>query len=87
MTEKKLNLMVDTPPESRFGRFADTFFVRTNGPASTVDFILTDGPPDEDGNVPALLVSRVSMTNEALLALRDMLNDHTSGWKVSGDGS
>lgn len=78
-----LNVMVDAAPEVRAGRFSDLSLIRTNGSVSIIDFALSDNVPDESGNIPAVLVSRISMTNEAVVALRDMLVRHTQNWTVA----
>lgn len=85
MENATINLQVDASPEMRIARMADTFMVKTNGACSTIDFISTDGIPDENGTISAILSSRVSMSNEALLALRDMINSHTQTWKTDRD--
>lgn len=71
---------VDTPPEARRGAYADVATIRTNGAVSMLDFMLVD-MADPDGNLGAMLTSRVFMSNEGIIALRDMLNEHTKGWK------
>ena len=83
--EKQISIAIEATPEMRTGTFSDLSLIKTNGAASTIDFILTDGVPDEQGNVSAVLVSRISMTNESVIALRDMLVRHTDGWTVEGD--
>lgn len=72
---------VDASPEVRRGCYADIATVRTNGAVSTIDFALVEGPTDAQGNLAAVLTARVSMSNENLVQLRDLLNNHTQGWQ------
>ena len=84
MEAAQVSIAVEATPEMRAGRFSDVSLIRTNGGSSTIDFVMTDGAADENGVISAVLVSRVSMTNESVVALRDMLVRHTSGWIVDG---
>lgn len=84
--ERQHNIGIDHDPQTRKGAFADFTMVRTKGGVSRIDFIQRDIEL-EGGDEQAVLASRVFMSNEDLLALRDMLVRHTSSWKVDGDGA
>lgn len=73
-------ISVEGTPEVRCGSYADIATVRTAGTISTIDFAMIEGPSDDAGNLAAVLSARVIMSNENLISLRDMLNEHTKGW-------
>ena len=80
-----VSLSIDHDPQTRKGCFSDFSMAATNGPNTRLDFISTD-IPGENGSVRGVLSARVYMTNESLIALRDMLNSHTEGWEVTAHG-
>ena len=80
-----ISLNIDHDPQTRRGCFSDLAMAATNGPNTRLDFISTD-IPDENGNIRGVLSARVYMSNESLIALRDMLNSHTEGWEVTAHG-
>lgn len=80
--EDASNLMIEATPEARRGAYADFASVRVNGGNSMIDFLLVDSVGPEGGS--GVLTSRVVMSNESLLALRDMLNEVTADWTVAG---
>lgn len=80
------NINIDHDPQTRKGVFSDFAMVRTKGGTSRLDFVQRDIELD-GGDEQAVLAARVFMSNEDLLALRDMLVQHTSSWKVDGDGA
>ncbi len=82
---KGFSVSIDHDPQTRKGCFSDLAMATTNGPNTRLDFISTD-IPGENGNIRGLLSARVYMTNENLIALRDMLNSHTEGWEVTAHG-
>ena len=73
-------IAVDSSPEVRRGAYAEISTVKTAGTMSTIDFAMVEGPIDDQGTLGAILTSRVVMTNDNLIALRDMLVDHTKNW-------
>lgn len=75
------NLTVEATPEMRRGAHADFATVRTTGGVSTLDFLLVD-TVEPSGDARGVLSSRVFLSNESLVALRDMLNEHTKGWQL-----
>ncbi len=81
MAEEKetrgINLNLDSDTETRKGVMASIVLASTDGGVTRLDFVNPD-IPDNDGSVRAVLSSRVYMSNENLLALRDMLNAHIS---------
>lgn len=82
---RELKLNIDHDTATRKGVISNLVMASTDGAVTRLDFINSD-IPGEDGQVRAVLSSRVYMTNENLLELRDMLNDHTKNWKVGTDG-
>lgn len=76
-----ISIALEATPDVRRGVHADVAMVRTNGGQSLIDFVLLDTPPAPDGTVSGLLTSRVFMSNEDLIALRDSLNDYTKDWR------
>ena len=82
---REFNLNIDHDTATRKGVMSNLVMASTDGAVTRLDFINSD-IPGEDGQVRAVLSSRVYMTNENLLALRDMLNDHTKNWKVEVNG-
>lgn len=87
MSEQRAHsISIDHDPNTRKGSFADFMMVRTKGGVSRLDFIQRDIELD-GGDEQAVLVSRVFMSNEDILALRDMLVQHTASWKVDDDGT
>lgn len=73
--EKAVSIRIDHDPQTRKGVHADFVIARTDGAATRLDFIQNDIPL-EGGDIGAVLVSRVFMSNEGLVALRDMLDAH-----------
>ena len=84
--EQQHNINIDHDPQTRKGVYSDFTLVRTKGGVSRLDFVQRDIEL-EGGDEQAVLAARVFMSNEDLLALRDMLVQHTSSWKVDGDGA
>ncbi len=80
-TVQSINLNLDSDPVTRKGVMASIVLASTDGGVTRLDFVNPDIPEDE-GSMRAVLSSRVYMSNENLLALRDMLNTHTATWKV-----
>lgn len=83
---QSINLNLDSDPETRKGVMASIVLASTDGGVTRLDFVNPDIPENE-GSVRAVLSSRVYMSNENLLALRDMLNSHTAEWKVEIHGA
>ena len=75
---------IDHDPQTRKGVHANITIASTNGPVTRLDFISTD-LPDDNGTMRGILSARVYMTNENLIALRNMLNDHTEKWTVENN--
>lgn len=82
-SNQKLNVNVDSDVSTRKGVHADIVIAETNGADTRLDFVLLErsgGPAAGDGGVSAVLASRIFMSRDNVIALRDMLNEHTSTW-------
>lgn len=75
-------LYIDADLKTRAGVHADVFTARTTNGVTSIDFILTDLPGDDDDSLRGVLASRVFINNENLIALRDMLINHTKNWQA-----
>lgn len=73
-------ITVEAPTEVRLGTYADIATIRSTEETSTIDFVMIEGPSGIEGELSAILTSRVIMSRSNLIALRDMLNDHTANW-------
>ena len=77
-------IAVEATPDVRRGVHADIAMIRTNGGQSMIDFVLVDTvdtPPAADGTASGVLSSRVFMSNESLVTLRDTLIEYTQNWQ------
>ncbi|MGR1083420.1 hypothetical protein ACUYFE_05255 [Olegusella massiliensis] len=74
-------IAVEATPDVRRGVHADIAMIRTNGGQSMIDFVLVDTPPVADGTASGVLSSRVFMSNESLVTLRDTLIEYTQNWQ------
>lgn len=83
--ESQGSIQVDASIETRAGVFSDVVMALTKNGVTRLDFIQTDFPASDNGDTLAVLTSRVFMSNENLLQLRDMLNRHTSTWETRED--
>lgn len=72
-----VNVSIDHDPQTRKGVFSDFVMARTKGGVTRIDFVQLDIDLD-GGDKQAVLASRVFMSNEDVITLRDMLNDHIS---------
>ena len=75
-------IQVDASPDVRAGVHSDVVTIATKGNVSRLDFVQTDAPGPNPGDLSAVLSARVFMDNVDILALRDLLVRHTSGWTV-----
>lgn len=73
--EKVTNIRIDHDPQTRKGVYADFVIARTDGAITRLDFIQNDISL-EGGDIEAVLSARVFMSNDSLVALRDMLDAH-----------
>lgn len=85
MEDRQVNISIDSDVETRKGVHSNIVLLTTEGPVTKIDFLNADISVEED-EVRAALSSRVYMSNEDLVALRDMLIRHTASWKVAADG-
>ncbi len=85
-TENSVSLNLDSDVETRKGVVAGLVMASTDGTMTRLDFINPDIPTD-DGGIRAVLSARVYLTNDNLVALRDMLINHTSRWGAGSDGT
>ena len=74
-------IAVEATPDVRRGVHADIAMIRTNGGQSMIDFVLVDTPHAADGTASGVLSSRVFMSNESLVTLRDTLIEYTQNWQ------
>lgn len=82
MGEGSFNLnAVATDPSVRKGAYANFVMLGSRQTEEILDFFFIDSN-DEDGNMSGVIVSRVIMSRDNLMSLRDALNDHLS--KVPG---
>lgn len=84
MEERKVTLDIDSDVETRKGVHADIAMLSTKGGTTRIDFLNADIAIDPN-SARAVLSSRVYMSNEDVIALRDMLDRHTAAWKVEAD--
>lgn len=85
-SENSVSLNLDSDVETRKGVMAGLVMASTEGAMTRLDFINPDIQAD-DGTIRAVLSARVYLTNDNLVALRDMLVDHISKWEAGSDGT
>lgn len=85
MEDQATHITIDSDVETRKGVHANVVQASTRGGLTRLDFLSAD-LIGEDNEGRAVLSARVYLDNFDLLALRDMLNAHTAGWKVEHDG-
>lgn len=77
MTEEKaINLTIDSDPQTRKGAYSDRVLVTSEGGFIRLDFLHVDIPSDD--GMRAVLVSRIMMSREDVVALKDVLDSHLS---------
>lgn len=81
MDKDDRNMQITADSEMRRGVFADLVFAQTSNQVTRLDFIQIEGEVD-NSTLQGVLASRIYMTNESLIALRDMLIRHTKDWKA-----
>lgn len=81
MDKDDRSMQITADSNIRRGVFADLVFAQTSNQVTRLDFIQIEGEVD-DSTLQGVLASRVYMTNESLIALRDMLIRHTKDWKA-----
>lgn len=81
MDKEHRSVQITGDSDIRRGVFADLVFAQTPNQVTRLDFVQIEGESD-DSTLQGVLASRVYMTNESLIALRDMLVRHTKDWKV-----
>ncbi len=81
MDKDDRSMQITADSDIRRGVFADLVFAQTSNQVTRLDFIQIEGEVD-DSTLQGVLASRVYMTNESLIALRDMLIRHTKDWKA-----
>ena len=81
MDKDDRSMQITADSDIRRGVFADLVFAQTSNQVTRLDFIQIEGEVD-DTTLQGVLASRVYMTNESLIALRDMLIRHTKDWKA-----
>lgn len=81
MDKDDRSMQITADFDIRRGVFADLVFAQTSNQVTRLDFIQIEGEVD-DSTLHGVLASRVYMTNESLIALRDMLIRHTKDWKA-----
>lgn len=87
MGEEVFNLSaVATDPSVRQGSYSNLVVVTSQQSEEILDFFFVDSR-DEDGAMSGVVVSRVIMSRDRLVALRDALNDHLSKVPGSGQGN
>jgi hypothetical protein len=74
--------------ESRAGGvYANFFLINTTPSENLLNFVFVDHASiSPDGKVPGFLVSRVILTNESLIAVRDALNAHIEQNLITAQG-
>lgn len=85
MDKEHRSMQISGDPDVRRGVFADLVSAQTPNQVTRLDFIQIEGESD-DSTLQGVLASRVYMTNESLIALRDMLVRHTKDWKAESHG-
>lgn len=80
-------IRLDAEIGTRRGVYADNVMARTIGNNTVLDFINVDVVGDSPESSGAVLAARIYMPNEAIVALREMLNAHTSAWTVQNAGT
>lgn len=81
MDKEDRSMQITGDSDVRRGVFADLVFAQTSNQVTKLDFIQIEGEVD-DSTLQGVLASRIYMTNESLIALRDMLIRHTKDWKA-----
>ena len=81
MDKDDRSMQITADSDIRRGVFADLVFAQTSNQVTRLDFIQIEGEVDNQ-TIQGVLASRVYMTNESLIALRDMLIRHTKDWKA-----
>lgn len=81
MDKDDRSMQITADSDIRRGVFADLVFAQTSNQVTRLDFIQIEVEVD-DSTLQGVLASRVYMTNESLIALRDMLIRHTKDWKA-----
>ena len=81
MDKEDRSMQITADSDIRRGVFADLVFAQTSNQVTRLDFIQIEGEVD-DSTLQGVLASRVYMTNESLIALRNMLIRHTKDWKA-----
>lgn len=81
MDKEHRSMQITADSDIRRGVFADLVSAQTPNQVTRLDFIQIEGEGD-DSTLQGVLASRVYMTNESLIALRDMLVRHTKDWKA-----
>jgi hypothetical protein len=81
MDKDDRSMQITADSDIRRGVFADLVFAQTSNQVTRLDFIQIEGEVD-NSTLQGVLASRVYMTNESLIALRDMLIRHTKDWKA-----
>ena len=80
--ESKGTIQIDSTIEARAGVHSNLVMAMTNGGTTRLDFVATEMPLSSEGDLLAVLVSRIYMDNADLVSLRDMLVRHTANWKI-----
>ena len=84
MSEIKSTLTIDSSPDVRAGRHADTVLATTKDGETRLDFVNIDQESaDPEVSSFGSLAARIYMSNRTLEALRDMLNRHIASWGES----
>ena len=76
-------IQIESSVEIRAGVFSDLVSVATKEGTTRIDFMLTDVPGSNPGDQYGVLSSRVFLSNETLLKLRDLLVRHTADWAIA----
>lgn len=84
MEERQIHIDIDSDTETRKGVFSNISMLTDEGPLTRIDFLNSDIHVTEE-NSRAVLASRVYMTRDDLVLLRNVLDSHIDGWKAVAD--
>lgn len=80
---QETRVKINADPSLRKGVYSNLVMVQSSKKEAVVNFLFTDGPAEsKDADIEGIMVSRVVMTLDTLVELRDALDSHIKENKI-----